>query len=663
MKRKRGHKKAKQKQKQSSTPKPLAKNQEIDSPMDDLDSDNAKLDSPIDVEASTAAEAPLGLINPPPNPKPSNAESDGLVESRLGRVKVKLKSSSKMLEPMNAQLEEQSQGGTEKANSQREGGVEVEKMGDGANPVLRREPIVFYRMSKKAGSIKIKSSNGVSQVNVQGEETIQTDGHKGLEGSTPQESRPKEVKWIRQDPRYNEHELKASLGVIKKVMKMDAAEPFNIPVNPIDLGIPDYFDIIENPMDFGTICNNIETGNVYMNSEDVFRDVQYIWDNCYRYNNKGDYILDLMKRVKKNFTKYWTAAGLYSDQQNNVNDSTLDQISGIELPGSDEFLKEDIFGVTVRRKDTISSKQGNLGASTLKGSSGTESAQVETIASSTKQMVHAKGIKHKSRRSHGINCHKIDCQCAVCVVRRRRKEREEVALVVENHIEASDENLTQEFRLEIVNIVERESDEDGFLCEADGEDEEDAEDETFLENASSEDESLKREHSPDPVAVVDLEGKEEELKPYGRQQHESRVHEKQETSVSGEIQNNVSQGNLKQSQGTDKSIDEPNAVSRSDVMEDLGKAEANDLAFQQKEGATESQKLERKSDASQDKQRKMELRKSLQLEENHLVMKLCKTLFPSDCKNVWTGPHSLACTRMPSRRNSAMKVAMDVFMQ
>jgi hypothetical protein len=42
--------------------------------------------------------------------------------------------------------------------------------------------------------------------------------------------------------------------------------------------------------------------------------VQYIWENCNKYNNKGDYILDLMRRVKKNFMKYWTAAGLYGEQ-------------------------------------------------------------------------------------------------------------------------------------------------------------------------------------------------------------------------------------------------------------------------------------------------------------------------------------------------------------
>lgn len=77
----------------------------------------------------------------------------------------------------------------------------------------------------------------------------------------------------------------------------------------------DYFDVIKTPMDFGTICSNLESGIKYRNSEDVYKDVQYIWENCYKYNNKGDYILELMKRVKKNFSKYWSAAGLYSEQQ------------------------------------------------------------------------------------------------------------------------------------------------------------------------------------------------------------------------------------------------------------------------------------------------------------------------------------------------------------
>ena len=82
----------------------------------------------------------------------------------------------------------------------------------------------------------------------------------------------------------------------------------------------DYFDVIKTPMDFGTICNNLENGLKYKNSEDVYKDVEYIWENCYKYNSKGDYILELMKRVKKNFSKCWSAAGLYSDQGSGCGD-------------------------------------------------------------------------------------------------------------------------------------------------------------------------------------------------------------------------------------------------------------------------------------------------------------------------------------------------------
>lgn len=66
-------------------------------------------------------------------------------------------------------------------------------------------------------------------------------------------------------------------------------------------------------MDFGIVRNNFESGVKYMNFEDVYKDVYYIWDNCYKYNNKGDYIVDFMKRVKKNFMKYWMVVGLYID--------------------------------------------------------------------------------------------------------------------------------------------------------------------------------------------------------------------------------------------------------------------------------------------------------------------------------------------------------------
>jgi len=58
--------------------------------------------------------------------------------------------------------------------------------------------------------------------------------------------------------KYNAKELKGALMVVKKMMKMDAAEPFNTPVDPVALGIPDYFDIIDTPMNLGTVCSALK---------------------------------------------------------------------------------------------------------------------------------------------------------------------------------------------------------------------------------------------------------------------------------------------------------------------------------------------------------------------------------------------------------------------
>ncbi|PPR94809.1 hypothetical protein GOBAR_AA25861 [Gossypium barbadense] len=131
-----------------------------------------------------------------------------------------------------------------------------------------------------------------------------------------------EFKMPQQDPRYNKKELEAALEVIKKIMKMDEAQPFNVPVDPVASGKPDYYAVIDTPMDFGMICSNLESSIKYLNSEDVFNDVQYIWENCCKCNKKGEYIVYLMKRVKKKFMKYWTAAGLSIKQSRQINVGT-----------------------------------------------------------------------------------------------------------------------------------------------------------------------------------------------------------------------------------------------------------------------------------------------------------------------------------------------------
>lgn len=195
---------------------------------------------------------------------------------------------------------------SQQASGQNVNGAEA-MLEDGTSPFVESNVVASSNFSKKARSKLINSSSGVSPLS------------SGALQVHDERSQQKEPTLTHQDPRYSNQELKTALKVIRKVMKMDAAAPFNLPVDPVALGIPDYLDVIETPMDFSTVCINLENGLRYQNSKDVYRDVQYIWENCIKYNRKGHYILELMKRVKKKFMMLWNEAGLFADQQLEVN--------------------------------------------------------------------------------------------------------------------------------------------------------------------------------------------------------------------------------------------------------------------------------------------------------------------------------------------------------
>ncbi|XP_038165356.1 CREB-binding protein-like [Cyprinodon tularosa] len=61
--------------------------------------------------------------------------------------------------------------------------------------------------------------------------------------------------------------------------------PFRTPVNPEFLGIPDYFDIIKNPMDLSTIFKKLDTGQ-YKEPWQYVEDVWLMFNNAWLYNPK-----------------------------------------------------------------------------------------------------------------------------------------------------------------------------------------------------------------------------------------------------------------------------------------------------------------------------------------------------------------------------------------
>ncbi|XP_076942623.1 uncharacterized protein LOC143612552 [Bidens hawaiensis] len=136
-------------------------------------------------------------------------------------------------------------------------------------PAALREMIVsiIKEISQEHGGLASLSTSLVDNNPVSNGQVAQPPADMDLEGHKS---------LLHRNIEYNHQELNAARSVIIKTMRLDAADPFNRPVDPVALEIPDYFDVIDTPMDFGTIFNNIENGVKYVNAADVFKDVQLV---------------------------------------------------------------------------------------------------------------------------------------------------------------------------------------------------------------------------------------------------------------------------------------------------------------------------------------------------------------------------------------------------
>ena len=112
-------------------------------------------------------------------------------------------------------------------------------------------------------------------------------------------------------------QAKRVLGIVMRLKTSKIL--FNEPVDPVALGLDDYLDKVSSPMDFGTIMSRLQEGEKagwkkchYLKTEDVLRDVQLVFDNCFAYNDGpgDDLTRELCSEVKANFDKRWREASL-----------------------------------------------------------------------------------------------------------------------------------------------------------------------------------------------------------------------------------------------------------------------------------------------------------------------------------------------------------------
>ncbi|XP_034045681.1 bromodomain-containing protein 4 isoform X3 [Thalassophryne amazonica] len=102
-------------------------------------------------------------------------------------------------------------------------------------------------------------------------------------------------------PKRQTNQLQYLLKVVlKSLWKHQFAWPFQSPVDAVKLNLPDYYTIIKNPMDMGTIKKRLEY-SYYRNAQECIQDFNTMFTNCYIYNKPGDDIVLMAKALEKLF--------------------------------------------------------------------------------------------------------------------------------------------------------------------------------------------------------------------------------------------------------------------------------------------------------------------------------------------------------------------------
>ncbi|KDP35948.1 hypothetical protein JCGZ_09920 [Jatropha curcas] len=98
--------------------------------------------------------------------------------------------------------------------------------------------------------------------------------------------------------------MKKCAQILTKLMKHKHGYIFNMPVDVEGLMLHDYFDIVKNPMDLGTIKSKLGK-NMYDSPVDFAADVRLTFNNAMKYNPKGHEVYNLAQQQLLRFEEWY----------------------------------------------------------------------------------------------------------------------------------------------------------------------------------------------------------------------------------------------------------------------------------------------------------------------------------------------------------------------
>ncbi|XP_061356080.1 transcription factor GTE8-like isoform X4 [Gastrolobium bilobum] len=207
-------------------------------------------------------------------------------------------------------------------------------------------------------------------------------------------------------------------SILKSLTSHPYSWVFSKPVDPVALNIPDYFTIISQPMDLGTIKSKLEK-NFYFGIEEFAADVRLTFSNAMTYNPPGNDVHLMAKELNKIFDRKWEDLDkkLKSEDEYRKSATGTMKESVIKSCNGMHALHKD----TLPKKSQVSKNKGIHKISSLAARGAkVEVPKFSQIPCKLIEKDSRKGSEARDLIAHGADASRQDCQTK-CTLPLQRK--------------------------------------------------------------------------------------------------------------------------------------------------------------------------------------------------------------------------------------------------
>ncbi|XP_019446961.1 PREDICTED: transcription factor GTE1-like [Lupinus angustifolius] len=164
---------------------------------------------------------------------------------------------------------------------------------------LEKQVIEVEQFYRSTGNVQVNNSKGGSAVKEKGREKNLIGTKKPLQDASCTETAA---------AKRMQELIRQFSTILRQITRHKWACPFMDPVDVKGLGLHDYYEVIDKPMDFNTIKSKMDAkdGTGYKNVREIYADVRLIFKNAMKYNDDEKHDVHVMaKTLLEKFEEKW----------------------------------------------------------------------------------------------------------------------------------------------------------------------------------------------------------------------------------------------------------------------------------------------------------------------------------------------------------------------